>query len=362
MALQIEGIGVAIPARSIEQADAAEVARTFVHESEGNLDVLPMLYRMTLVKRRGSVLLEPSNGKAFHQTFYPPSRSPVDRGPSTAARMECYAREAPPLAIESSRRALEDAGATPGEITHLVTVSCTGFVSPGVEFALIDQLGLSPAVARVNVGFMGCHGALNALRVADGLAMTSPSARVLLCSVELCSLHYSYGWDTGRVVANALFADGSAAVVASTAVEQHEPWRLAGCHSFVLPDSPDEMTWRIGDHGFEMTLESVVPDIISAHLEGWVEDWLAQYGLSVDDVGSWAIHPGGPRIVAAATRTLGLPESASAPALQVLSEHGNMSSATVLFVLEQLRRTGAPLPCVAIGFGPGLVAEAALFM
>jgi len=362
MALQIEGIGVAIPARSIEQADAAEVARTFVHESEGNLDVLPMLYRMTLVKRRGSVLLEPSNGKAYQQTFYPPSRSPVDRGPSTAARMQCYALEAPPLAVESARRALEDAGASPGEITHLVTVSCTGFVAPGVEFELIRQLGLSPAVARANVGFMGCHGALNGLRVADGLAMTSPSARVLLVSVELCSLHYSYGWDTGRVVANALFADGSAAIVASTAVEQHEPWQLAASQSLVLPDSHDEMSWRIGDHGFEMTLEAVVPDIISTHLKSWLASWLEQHGLKVEDIGSWAIHPGGPRIVAAATRALGLPATASGPALQVLSEHGNMSSATVLFVLEQLRRSNAPLPCVAIGFGPGLVAEAALFV
>jgi len=362
MTLQIEGIGVAIPARSIEQPDAAEVARNFVHESEGNLDVLPMLYRMTLVKRRGSVLLEPPNGKPYQQSFYPAARSPEDRGPSTAARMDCYAAEAPPLAIESSRRALEDAGASPSEITHLVTVSCTGFTAPGVEFELIRKLGLSPSVARTNVGFMGCHGALNGLRVADGLALTSPSARVLLCSVELCSLHYSYGWDTGRVVANALFADGSAAIVGSTAVEQHEPWRLVSCDSLVLPETGDEMTWRIGDHGFEMTLEAVVPEIITDNLEPWLAGWLDCHNLSIDDIGSWAIHPGGPRIVAAAARSLGLPKTASAPALQVLSEHGNMSSATLLFVLEQLRRNNAPLPCVAIGFGPGLVAEAALFM
>ncbi len=362
MNIALRGLGVGTPRYSISQSDAVEVARSFVYQNAQAEKVLPLLHRLSQVQRRGSVLLERPEGDEPRYSFYWPARDHDDRGPTTAARLERFAQEATPLALTACRRALDEAAATSAEITHLITVSCTGFFAPGVEFALINQLGLSPAVARVNVGFMGCHGALNALRAAQAFIAAEPSARVLLCCVELCSLHYQYGWSQEQVVANTLFADGAAAcVLAAEAPHRPAAWRLAACGSQLLPDSEREMTWRITDHGFAMTLSPRVPELIRERLRPWLEEWLGQHKLRVQDIQSWAIHPGGPRVVQSVLEALELPASAADASAAVLAECGNMSSATVLFVLRRLQQTGAAAPCVALAFGPGLTAEAALF-
>jgi len=363
MSVVIEGFGTATPPCSIEQPDAAEIARTFVHGEHENLSLLPILYRMTLVHRRASVILDPpTGGESYKQSFYPEAEHPDDRGPSTRLRMQRYGVEAGPLAVRASQAAFDNAGATGDQITHLVTVSCTGFQSPGVEFRLIRDLGLSPSIARANIGFMGCHGALNALGVAQAFIESNRQARVLLCSTELCSLHYYYGWDSEKVVANALFADGAAALVLSGEDSTESTWGVAATESLVLPDSAEEMTWSIGDHGFEMTLAARVPNLIEQQLRPWMESFLAKHDLTIEQIGSWAIHPGGPRIIAGVTSALGLEKEAAATSLEILAEHGNMSSATMLFVLQRLQKQNAKLPCLALGFGPGLVAEAALFV
>jgi predicted naringenin-chalcone synthase len=275
--------------------------------------------------------------------------------------MEVYRAEAVPLALRASRIALGQSGLAAGEVTHLVTVSCTGFAAPGVDFELIRGLGLRPTTERTHVGFMGCHGALNGLRVARALTGADPSARVLLCAVELCGLHYHYGWDPQKIVANAIFADGAAAVAGGPADSAPAgAWRVAANGSCLLPDSLNAMSWTVGDHGFEMTLSKAVPGLIREHLRPWLEGWLASAGLRLADVASWAIHPGGPKIIDAAQHALGLGDADTADAREVFAEHGNMSSPTVLFILDRLRRGGAGRPCVALGFGPGLNAEAAL--
>jgi predicted naringenin-chalcone synthase len=248
-----------------------------------------------------------------------------------------------------------------------VTVSCSGFVAPGFDLDLIRDLPLSPGTARTHVGFMGCHGALNGLRVARAFVEADPLSRVLLCAAELCSLHYDYRTETARILANALFADGAAALVATGAAPGADaqldagPWRHVASGSAVLPGSAEAMTWSIGDHGFEMGLSPRVPDVIAAHLRPWLEEWLAAHGLALEGVASWAIHPGGPRILDVVESCLRLPPDAATESRRVLEECGNMSSPTVLFILDRLRRQGAPRPCVALGFGPGLVVEAALF-
>jgi predicted naringenin-chalcone synthase len=181
--------------------------------------------------------------------------------------------------------------------------------------------------------------------------------------VELCSLHFQYGWEPQQIVANALFADGAAALVgqaAQAADVSRISWRVAATGSCVFAGSQDAMTWTVGDYGFRMTLSPRVPELIRAHLADWLTHWLAQQGLSMRDIGSWAIHPGGPRVLSAVEAALNLPAGAAEASRQVLAEHGNMSSPTVLFILERLRRAGAPLPCVMLAFGPGLTAEAAL--
>ena len=359
MSLVLLGIGTALPKNLIAQTDAAEIAKTFCFGGEEQVRLLPTLYRRTLVQKRGSVLLDEANGSGPKQSFFPPAADRSDLGPTTRQRMERYVQEAGPLALEAARRAFDEAKLPPRRISHLVTVSCTGFSAPGVDFELIQGLGLSPTIARTHVGFMGCHGAVNGLRVASAFAEADPRARVLLCAVELCSLHFRYGLQPEKMVANALFADGAAAAVASGGRSQGA-WCVSATGSCLFPDSEQDMSWRVGDHGFEMTLSSRVPNLIAAHLRPWLEQWLRRQRITMRSVRSWAVHPGGPRILNSVVEALKLPESALLVSREVLAQCGNMSSPTILFILERLRREKAPRPCVALGFGPGLVVEGAL--
>lgn len=359
----ILGFGTATPVHMVDQALAAEIAKTYSCETPAQSRLLPTLYRRTGVQRRGSTVVEEYDGQTLRQTFFPAWKGGADRGPGTAARSDRYAKDAPPLAQRAAEAALVDANCPASEITHLVTVSCTGFFAPGVDVALIKRLGLAPTVQRTNVGFMGCHGAMNGLRVAGAIARSEPHARVLLCAIELCSLHYHYGWDAEKVVANALFADGAAAVVIGGAKPDganRNAWKIRASGSCLLPNSEEEMTWKVGDYGFEMTLSAKVPGLIEQHVRPWMERWLATNELRVDQIGSWAVHPGGPRIVDSVAASLGLQAGITSVSDEILSEFGNMSSPTVLFILQRLRQRAAKLPCVALAFGPGLMAEAAL--
>jgi predicted naringenin-chalcone synthase len=276
--------------------------------------------------------------------------------------MELYEDLAFPLALDASQRALAEAGISPQQITHLITVSCTGFAAPGVDVQLLSSLGLPAETQRIHVGFMGCHGAINGLRAAHALAALPTTGHVLLCAVELCSLHYRFQWDPERMLGNVLFADGAAAVVCRNAQAEDTGYRVAATGSCLIPDSTDAISWRIGQHGFEMSLSARVPDLIAQHLRPWLVGWLERQSTSLDEIRSWVVHPGGPRIVSAVEESLHLASDATALSRQVLSEYGNMSSPTVLFILQRMRERQSGGPCVVLGFGPGLMAEVALLM
>lgn len=364
MSFVITGIGTATPPRVAIQSEAAELAPRYCRTDDRGARMLRLLYRKSGVEQRHTAAVRGETGPlADRVPYFPIPTDDADRGPTTGERMGWYADEAPGLAHLAAERALAAAETAPDEITHLVTVSCTGFDSPGVDAHLIETLGLSRGVARTHVGFMGCHGALNGLRTAGAYAGADPNARVLVCAVELCSFHFAYGWDEEMLVANTLFADGAAAVVgrgSSPGEPSSAPWAIEAHASFLMPDSTDAMTWSIGDHGFRMTLSAQVPELIGRHLRGWLDSWLAGHGLTTAQVGSWAVHPGGPRILDAVRETLDIDESELVTSRQVLQEYGNMSSPTVLFILERMMRADRPRPCVALAFGPGLVVEAAL--
>jgi predicted naringenin-chalcone synthase len=365
MSLTILGLGTATPPRSIAQADAATLAAGFNNAEPGRERTLSAIYRQTKIQSRGSVLLEEPDLEPFAQSFYPPAGDADDAGPTTAARMERYRAAAAPLAIEAARTALDAGVVAGGAVTHLVTCSCTGFANPGLDLDVVAALGLPAGVQRTHVGFMGCHGAFNALRVADAFATADPKAIVLVVCVELCSLHFQYGYRTDSVVANSIFADGAGAVVGvgpghARAAEPGR-WRLLGQGSRILPGSADQMGWLIGDHGFEMSLSAQVPDTIRRHIGSVVADGLARVGLTEAGVNSWAVHPGGPRVLTCVAEALALVPGTLDASSHVLAAHGNMSSATILFILERLITAGAPTPCVALAFGPGLTAEMAVF-
>ena len=246
-------------------------------------------------------------------------------------------------------------GYTPG-LSFVQRVLCAGF-----DISLVKRLPLQAGVARTHIGFMGCQGALNGLRWR--VPLLTRARRPVFCSVPLnfaACITSTVGTPT-RSWPTPLFADGAAAAVAVGGEWTRLPlYQVIASGSTVIGDSEDVMTWRIGDHGFEMTLSPRVPDLICQYLKPWLESWLAEHELDMAQVGSWAVHPGGPRILSAVCEATGLDQPALEVSHQVLADHGNMSSPTILFVLDRLRRANAPRPCVALAFGPGLTVEAIL--
>ncbi|MGN6369776.1 MAG: type III polyketide synthase [Phycisphaerae bacterium] len=361
----LRGIGTATPA-SIRQSDIIPLAEELACSSDKERSFLQRVFTRSGVDHRGSVLVK--DGEDFRQqlrSFYRPRTSNTDLGPTTADRMIAYAREAAPLAEKAARSALDNAATLAKQITHLITVSCTGFVAPGLDVEMIRRLHLRPDVRRTHIGFMGCHAAFNALGAARNIVTADPAAVVLVVCVELSTLHFAYGFDPQKIVANALFADGAAAaIIADPASREGTPhWRLRDTLSTLLPDSLDAMTWRIRDHGFEMTLAPELPALVRNNVRPWCEPWLERATLSLQDIKHFAVHPGGPKILAAVEEALELPPNALQPSYEILAQHGNMSSATILFVLEQITRAISPHAadqCLALGFGPGLMLEALL--
>ncbi len=360
MSHQLRGIGTAVPEFEIEQRDAAQQAAALAGGTSGQDRLLTKLYMRAGVRKRHSVVLTAStNGRPAEQSFYGSSLEKPG-GPSTAERMEAYRRHAAPLAEQAAREALTAAAIDPNEITQLITVSCSGFSAPGVDIALVSRLGLPPTTPRTHIGFMGCHGALNGLRVARAMADSSDRAAVLLCAVELCTLHHQFSWQSDQMVANALFADGAAATVVAPHGGEADNWSVVDQFATLIPDTESLMSWQIRDHGFQMTLSPQLPQLLEERLRSAMDGWLRRHGLSVDAMGSWAIHPGGPRILDACANALAVDEASLADSRQVLADYGNMSSPTVLFILKRLAERRAPRPCVALALGPGIAVEAAL--
>ena len=366
MPLAILGFGTAVPAATLDQREALVVAESLCCRTPEHATWLPTMYGGTGITKRHiclgrEVVRDILGGTRESGSPFLPTGGEDDRGPSTYERMKIFRRVAPELALKATAEALAAAGKLPTEITHLVTVSCTGFSAPGFDIALVTELGLPPDVPRTHVGFMGCHGALNGLRVANAFATADPRACVLLCSVELCSLHYHYGWDPQKIVANALFADGAAALVGvGDAAAPSRAWRVRANGAHLVPEAAAAMTWDVGDHGFVMSLSKKIPEMIGKHLRGWLTSWLGRNGLALSEVATWGIHPGGPKILDAVLGSLDLPANAVWASREVLAEYGNMSSATGLFILKKLQEHGARGPLVALGFGPGLNIEAVL--
>ena len=368
MSVVIHSIGSAVPLGQIDQQDSAEVAAALRGSSENPADserrsqLLSTLYRRSGVQRRHCVLLEPGSERPLsRQSFYHPARSSDDQGPTTHQRMEQYDQLSGPLGAEACRLALRNAQLSSKNITHLVTVSCSGFSAPGFDLQLFARLDLNPTIARTHVGFMGCHGALNGLRVAKAFAESDPSATILLCAVELCTLHHQYTDEPQQIVANSLFSDGAAAAILRKTEGHAGPSiRVLDHASCWMPETQSLMSWRIGDHGFQMTLSPQVPLLIERELKVWMEKWLAKHGLGLDNIAHWAVHPGGPRILSASRKSLNLPEKALQVSQRILQDFGNMSSPTILFILQEMILQDVKGPIVALAFGPGIVFEAML--
>ncbi|MHA7190420.1 type III polyketide synthase [Arthrobacter sp. MDT2-16] len=290
--------------------------------------------------------------------------------PSTKTRNEIYAEQGTTLFVEAARKALDAAsGIEAADITHVVTVSCTGFFAPGPDYKVVRALDLPPSVQRYHLGFMGCYAAFPALRSAKAFCDADPDAVVLVISAELCSLHVRTSNNPDTIVGSSLFADGAAAAVISARDIPLDGPALSLDHfeTVLTPVGEESMAWNIGDEGFEMVLGTYVPHIIDSHIVGALEPLLARdpslQGLDYSDIEHWAIHPGGRSILDKVEAKLGLTEQQLVPAREILRRYGNMSSATVMFVLkhilDQPASSGNDRIC-SMAFGPGLTVETAL--
>ena len=271
--------------------------------------------------------------------------------PATSTRMRCYAEEAPKLALAAIAR-LKEQVALDG-VTHLVVASCTGFVAPGIDQIIARALGLDN-VERTLVGFMGCYAAVSALRTAHHIVRSEPEARVLTVTVELCTLHLQETQEIEQLLAMLQFSDGAAAALVTA-----EPGGFEMRHLFSrnLEESAELIQWKIVDTGFEMTLSGEVPGRIQHALEDEGVRRGLFNGWSPGEVDSWAVHAGGRSILDAVERGLELPQGALFASREILSRCGNMSSATLMFVLALLLEQPDVRKGVAIAFGPGLAAE-----
>ncbi len=283
--------------------------------------------------------------------------------PSTGVRNEYYMRFARPLFEEAARKTLSSAPDVSAEdITHVITASCTGFYAPGPDFHLVRGLGLSPNVRRVHVGFMGCYAAFPALTMARAFCADNPDAVVLVVCLELCSLHLEPSDEVDDILAFSVFADGAAAALVSRrAPTQRAAFQFASMDSTIAPDSEEDMAWTIGDRGFKMVLSTYVPKILEANVAEVVDPVLERVDWTRDDITHWAIHPGGRAILDKVRDGLQIDESQLSASREILRTYGNMSSATILFVLHGLLDSSHPGERVmAMAFGPGLTVETGL--
>jgi len=326
---------------------------------------LRRIYRRSGIEFRHSVLddLSPAPERPFFR------RDTVGgwRTPTTGRRNEIYVRESRPLFSGVAQSALLRSGFAAGDVTHVVTVSCTGFYNPGPDHFIVKELGLEPRTDRIHVGFMGCYGMFPALKIADAICRASESAVVLVACVELCTLHIQLKPSLDALLAGSLFADGGGAMIVSS-----RPSRNGGplleiglLESQLLPDSEGDMAWSVGDDGFDIVLSAYVPRIIQRHISEAVGRHLASAGLDAAHIQRWAVHPGGRDILDKVEAALELGPRALELSRAVLRDHGNLSAATLFFVLDAMLReppVAGGEHIFALAFGPGLTAESGLFI
>jgi len=359
-------IGTANPPHRLEQARVAEFMIRTLGLTGTAAQRLRVLYRASGIEFRHSVLADYDRLPADF-TFYPPSPD-LEPFPSVSQRMVAYRAAAVPLSVAAAHDCLAQVPGVPLEaISHLITVSCTGMYAPGLDIDLITALGLSTTVQRTAVNFMGCYAAFNGLKLADAICRSQASARVLVVCIELCTLHFQKQPSEDHLLSNALFADGAAAALVSgeSVASPHPALALEASHCALEPAGHADMAWHIGDSGFEMTLSSYVPDLIRQGIGQLTDGLLRALCLGLPDVAHVAIHPGGRRILEVIEQTLQLPREANRHAYAVLRDFGNMSSATVLFVLRRLLQELSPASrgerVLSFAFGPGLTLESLLF-
>lgn len=354
-------IGTSLPEHKIGQQQIADFMCNALQLNLVETRKLKALYRQTQIATRHSVLQDFTVTKDAY-TFFPNSQD-LEPFPSISTRMQAYRQYALPLAIQAVANCFQNQNEYPmRSITHLITVSCTGMYAPGLDIDLVQSLGLSTNIKRTCINFMGCYGAFNALKLADAICGDDHNAKVLIVSVELCTLHFQKEKSDNNLLANALFADGAAAVlVEGQPSKSTNALKLMSFYCDIFPEGKTDMEWNIADFGFEMTLSQNVPKIVKAGIGKLYTNLLVNSGLQNSDISLFAIHPGGRAILEAIEVALDISKHDNRFAYEILEGCGNMSSATVLFVLKNLMSQATESyknkHILSCAFGPGLTLE-----
>ncbi|MEX0608550.1 MAG: type III polyketide synthase [Balneolaceae bacterium] len=355
----IHDIATSVPEAFSSQQHIREVMKKHVGKDRKTQAIIHRIYTQSGIEKRHSVV----------EDF-----SPNDRGtlffngqaktePGTGARNKVYETEAKKLFVDVAKKLLaNNPHINPRKITHVITVSCTGFFAPGPEYEIVKALHLKPETQRFHVGFMGCYAVFPALKMAQAFCTADPNAVVLLVSAELCTLHFQFKNTVDNLLSGSVFADGSAGMIISSKKPAGKSLEINQFASSLAPKGEKDMAWTIGDAGFDMVLSAYVPDIIKQNFESVIRPLFEQFHLSKKDIDFWAIHPGGRSIIDKIEQSLNLEPKQISASRKVLSDFGNMSSATVLFVLKEifdsaLKEGQKILP---MAFGPGLTIESGL--
>lgn len=360
METYLHAITTVVPDTVYLQAEAGERMKRQYSEDRKLERLVHRIYSQSGIEKRYSVVKDFVLG-APEGPFYDPANN-ILKMPSTKVRNEIYTEEAKKLFVCAAQKVLRTSAFEAKDITHVVTVSCTGFFAPGPDFYVVKALGLPATTHRYHVGFMGCFAAFPALKMAQAFCEADPDAVVLVISLELCSLHLQHSNNIDTILAASVFADGGAAVIVSSKEPKGAALRADTFATAITPTGEEDMAWTVGDTGFDIVLSTYVPSILESNISSTVEPLLAQASLCKKDITHWAVHPGGRAIIDKVRDGLAIDEAQVEIPRAVLRDYGNMSSATILFVLKELLESAKEDEKIyAMAFGPGLTVESGLF-
>jgi alkylresorcinol/alkylpyrone synthase len=349
----INKIGTADAPFKMNQSDVSHFMKNFYEISDDEKRKIGLMYDRSGIQTRYSAI--PDYDVNFKQKQLLPSNL-NDIFPSINKRMDLFFKVAPQMCLEAINNCVINENELQN-ITHLITVSCTGMAAPGLDLIVMEQLNLPINTHRTAVNFMGCYAVFHALKMADAFCKSNPKNKVLIVSVELCTLHFQNTFSMENVAANLLFADGAAACIVSNENTFENAIELNSFFSQVLFNGKNDMAWHISDSGFLMTLSAFIPQLIESGIGNLLEGILLEAKLNKAAIQNWAIHPGGRKIVETIQKELNLTNENVAASFNILKNYGNMSSATILFVLKKMQAEKRKGNVFACGFGPGLTLE-----
>ncbi|MDB5231398.1 MAG: type polyketide synthase [Chitinophagaceae bacterium] len=350
---RIINIATALPQHCHQQSDILQFMQRAYHLDETDKRKLVFLYKHSGIERRYSVLDDFSKQDGW--SFIPSEKN--DAFPSMEKRMDLYNAYAPSLSLSAIENCI-DGIIDAKEITHLITVSCTGMSAPGLDLLLAEKLGLPPNIFRTSINFMGCYAAIHGLKFAKLICDSTPNANVLIVATELCTLHFQKEYNIDNAASSLLFGDGSAAVLVSNKIKSQRSVELHSFYSQVSYEGKADMAWELSSQGFKMKLSSYVPDLIEKDIIQLIEKAAVDAGIKSESINYWCLHPGGRKILDNIQSQLELPDEALSFSRKVLKEYGNMSSPSVLFVLkEMLQQIQKDDVVFGAAFGPGLTME-----